>query len=239
MNAIRADEILDNLHSVYVDQWDWEKVINPAERNLKYLKWVIRKIYDVVRRTEEYVAYHYSAIKPILPREITFFHSEDLENRNLCLNPREREKAICKEHGAVFIIGIGGALVDGKPHDGRAPDYDDWSTPTNGTYKGLNGDMLLYYPILDCAFELSSMGIRVDVKTLMKQLEIAGQIGRKNLLFHNRLINDELPLSIGGGIGQSRLCMVYLRKAHVGEIQAGIWPEEMIVKCKNNNIELL
>jgi aspartate--ammonia ligase len=239
MNAIRSDEELDNLHSLYVDQWDWERVISPEERNLDFLKDIVRKIYDVIERTEKYVCYHYSVIQPTLPKDITFVHSEELEERYPELAPNEREKAICQEHGAVFVIGIGGNLKNGTPHDGRAPDYDDWSTRTGGGYKGLNGDILVYYPILDCGYELSSMGIRVDAETLLRQLEMKGEIKRKNLLFHRRLLNGELPLSIGGGIGQSRLCMFYLGKAHIGEIQASIWPDDMIRKCRENNIILL
>lgn len=239
MNAIRPDENLDNLHSLYVDQWDWERVITPEERTLEFLKMIVRKIYDVIRRTEKYICHHYSSIQPILPDEITFLHSEELEDRYPDLTPNERESAICREKGAVFIVGIGGALRNGKPHDGRAPDYDDWTTPTNGGYKGLNGDIIVYYPILDCAFELSSMGIRVDPEALLRQLEMTGDLERKELLFHRRLLNGELPLCIGGGIGQSRLCMFYLRKAHIGEIQSSIWPQETIRQCRENNIFLL
>ena len=239
MNAIRPDEYLDNLHSLYVDQWDWEKVISPQERNLNYLKSVVQKIYDIMKRTEKYICHQYSVIKPILPEYITFIHSEELEERYPELTPTEREKAVCKDYGAVFIIGIGGNLKNGKPHDSRAPDYDDWSTPIDSRYKGLNGDILIYYPILDCAYEISSMGIRVDAETLLRQLKIKGEMKRKNLYFHRRLLNGELPLSIGGGIGQSRLCMFHLRKAHIGEVQSSIWFDDMISKCHENNIFLL
>jgi len=239
MNAIRPDEVLDNLHSIYVDQWDWERIISEEERNLEFLKTIVRKIYEVIKRTEKYIAQEYNEIQPILTDEITFVHSEDLAARFPYLTPMEREREICKELGSVFIIGIGGNLKNGKPHDGRAPDYDDWSTPTNNGYKGLNGDILVYYQLLDVAYELSSMGIRVNEKALKRQLQISGNSERENLLFHNRLLNGELPLSIGGGIGQSRLCMFYLRKAHIGEIQASLWPDEMIQKCKKNNIFLL
>jgi len=239
MNAIRPDEVLDNVHSLYVDQWDWERVVSAEERNLEFLKEIVRKIYDVIRRTEKYISYQYGNIQPILPEEITFVHSEELEEQHPDLTPKERENVVCKQYGAVFVIGIGAELKNGKPHDGRAPDYDDWSTPLDSRYRGLNGDILVYYPLLDCAYELSSMGIRVDAETLIKQLEITGATDRKDLLFHRRLINGELPLSIGGGIGQSRLCMLYLKKAHIGEIQASIWPDEMIEQCRENNIFLL
>jgi aspartate--ammonia ligase len=239
MNGIRPDEVLDNTHSIYVDQWDWERVISEDERNLELLKCIVIKIYDVIRRTEKYICYRRNVIQPILPEEITFIHSEELEERYPDLTPKERENVVCREYGAVFVIGIGGELKNGKPHDSRAPDYADWSTPTVGGFKGLNGDILVHNPIFDCAYELSSMGIRVDPGTLLRQLEITDNMERKELLFHRRLISGELPLSIGGGIGQSRLCMFYLRKAHIGEIQASIWPEDMIKKCGDNNIFLL
>jgi aspartate--ammonia ligase len=239
MNAIRPDEELDNLHSLYVDQWDWERIISPDERTLAFLRDIVQKIYDVIKRTEKYVCHHYNLINPFLPEKITFIHSEELEEKYDDLTPPEREKTVCQEHGAVFVIGIGADLKNGKPHDGRAPDYDDWSTPTHGGYKGLNGDILVYYPILDCSYELSSMGIRVDAKTLMRQLEIRGVTERKSLYFHRRLLDGTLPLSVGGGIGQSRLCMLYLHKAHIGEIQSSLWPEDMINQCRENNIFLL
>jgi aspartate--ammonia ligase len=239
MNAIRPDETLDNLHSIYVDQWDWERVILPQERTLEFLKRMVRKIYDVIRRTEHYICQQYDVFEPLLPEEITFIHSEELEARYPQLTPMEREKMICREQGSVFIIGIGGNLKNNLPHDCRAPDYDDWSTPTERGFQGLNGDILVYYPVLDMAYELSSMGIRVDPPALERQLTIQGKTERKQLLFHRRLLAGELPLSIGGGIGQSRLCMFYLRKAHIGEIQAGIWPEEMIQQTRAHNIFLL
>ncbi len=239
MNALRPDEVLDNTHSVYVDQWDWERSISPGERNLEFLKCIVRKIYDVIRRTEKYICYRYHALQPILPETITFVHSEELESQYPDMAPRERENIICKEKGAVFVIGIGAALKNGLPHDGRAPDYDDWSTPTGSGRMGLNGDILVYNPLFDCAYELSSMGIRVDKEALVRQLEITGDSQRKELLFHRRLINGELPLSIGGGIGQSRLCMFYLRKAHIGEIQSSLWPGDMIEECRKNKIFLL
>jgi aspartate--ammonia ligase len=193
----------------------------------------------VIRRTERYVSHLYPEIQPTLPDEITFIHSEDLEKQYPELSPKQREKALCQEHGAAFVIGIGADLPGGLPHDGRAPDYDDWSTPTYAGYKGLNGDILVNYPLLDCAYELSSMGIRVDEPALLRQLELRGAQERKGLLFHRRLLNGELPLSIGGGIGQSRLCMFYLRKAHIGEIQSSLWPEEMVRECQAHNITLL
>jgi aspartate--ammonia ligase len=239
MNAIRPDEVLDNLHSIYVDQWDWERVMSPEERNLDLLKRVVVKIYDVIRRTERYISHLYPMIQPILPEQVSFIHSEDLQQRYPDLTPREREKRICLEHKAVFVIGIGADLPDGVPHDGRAPDYDDWTTPTGNGHKGLNGDIIVYNPLLDCAYELSSMGIRVDQATLLRQLEIRGLQERKGLLFHKRLLNGELPQSIGGGIGQSRLCMFYLHKAHIGEIQSSLWPVEMVEQCKGRNIILL
>ncbi|MEE9117483.1 MAG: aspartate--ammonia ligase, partial [Calditrichia bacterium] len=225
--------------SLYVDQWDWEKVISAEERNTDYLRSVVQKLYGIINRTEKYICHQYSNIKPILPEEITFIHSEELEEKYPELTPGEREDAVCKEYGAVFVIGIGGNLKNGEPHDGRAPDYDDWSTSIDNKYKGLNGDILIYNPVLDCTFELSSMGIRVDAKALLKQLKIKDVMNRENLYFHKRLLNGELPLSIGGGIGQSRLCMFYLRKAHIGEVQSSIWSDDMISKCRENNISLL
>lgn len=230
MNAIRADETLDNLHSLYVDQWDWEKAITAEQRTIAYLQETVRTIYDVIRRTELYVYHEHPEIKPMLPEQIHFVHSEELLTRYPKLTPQEREDMIVRELKAVFIIGIGGRLADGTKHDGRAPDYDDWT---------LNGDIFVWNPVLECAFELSSMGIRVDKPALLRQLKLSGQEHRLEYKFHRRLMNDELPLSIGGGIGQSRLCMLYLRKAHIGEIQASIWPDEMIAECKRNNIILL
>jgi aspartate--ammonia ligase len=239
MNAIRPDEDLDNLHSIYVDQWDWERVMRPEERNVEFLKGIVRQIYSVIVRTERYIGYLYPEIEPILPDEITFIHSEDLQRGHPDLSPKERERLLVQKHGAAFVIGIGADLADGQPHDGRAPDYDDWSTPTYSSYKGLNGDILVNYPLLDCAYELSSMGIRVDPPAMLRQLELRGATQRKGLLFHRRLLNGELPQSIGGGIGQSRLCMFYLRKAHIGEIQSSLWPAEMVKECREHNITLL
>ncbi|OGU60335.1 MAG: aspartate--ammonia ligase [Ignavibacteria bacterium RBG_13_36_8] len=239
MNAIRPDEILDNIHSIYVDQWDWERVISNDERNLDFLKRIVKKIYSVLIRTEFYIYEHYHKIRPVLPEQITFINSEDLQKEYPHLSPREREDEIAKRYKAVFIIGIGNTLADGKPHDNRAPDYDDWTTPTFEDYKGLNGDIIVWNPILKTAYEISSMGIRVDRKSLLRQLELTNTLERKELLWHKRLLNNEFPLSIGGGIGQSRLCMFYLRKVHIGETQASIWPDEVIVECNKNNIPLL
>lgn len=239
MNAIRPDEVLDNLHSLYVDQWDWEMAIHKEDRKLTYLKYIVRKIYEVMKRTEYVVFENYPNIKPVLPHDITFIQAEDLLQEFPDLNQKEREDAACKKYGAIFVIGIGGALSNGEKHDGRAPDYDDWITETDKGYKGLNGDLVVWNPILERSFEISSMGIRVDKDSLIKQLESTNQTHRKNLYWHQRLINDEFPLSIGGGIGQSRLCMFFLRKAHVGEVQSSIWDAETIETCKKNNIFLM
>jgi len=239
MNAIRPDEDLDNIHSLYVDQWDWEQVISEKERNLDYLIKVVTKIFEVLKRTEFVVYENYPEFVPLLPDEIKFIHAEELLEKYPNMTAKEREAEITKEYGAVFIIGIGGELANGEPHDGRAPDYDDWTSPTQKGYKGLNGDIMLWHPVLEIAFEISSMGIRVDRETLLKQLDISGAQDRKELIFHKRLLNDELPLSIGGGIGQSRLCMYFLRKAHIGEIQSGIWPQKMIDECKKHGMVLI
>lgn len=239
MNAIRSDEELDNIHSLYVDQWDWEMVMNPAKRNVEFLKSVVRRIYGAMRRTEYIVCEHYPQIRPQLPDEIHFVWAEDLAERYPALTPKEREDKITKEYGSVFIMGIGGAMKNGEPHDGRAPDYDDWSTPSADGHKGLNGDILVWNEVLGRSFELSSMGIRVDKEALLRQLDIRGAQDRKELYFHKRLLNGELPQSIGGGIGQSRLCMFYLRKAHIGEIQASIWPEDMRRNCASNGMPLI
>lgn len=239
MNAIRPSETLDNTHSLYVDQWDWERVISVEERSVDFLKEVVRRIFSVMKRTEFHMWDHYPFLEPELPEEITFIHSEDLQKEYPHLSPREREDEVVRKYKAVFIIGIGGKLADGKPHDGRAPDYDDWTTETMNGYKGLNGDIIVWNSLLGRAYEISSMGIRVDREALLRQLELAGAEERKELLFHRRLLNGELPLSVGGGIGQSRLCMYYLRKAHIGEIQVSIWPPEMVEQCKSSNIFLL
>lgn len=239
MNAIRTEEELDNIHSVYVDQWDWEMVINHEDRNLDFLKFIVKRIYAVFLKLEQELVKKYQSIKILLPTNIHFVHSEELEEMYPKLTPKEREDEICKKYGAVFIIGIGGNLKNGVPHDGRALDYDDWSTDTHNGFKGLNGDILVWNPVLGQAFEISSMGIRVDKKALNKQLELHARQERLKLKYHTMLMNDEIPLSIGGGIGQSRLCMYFLRKAHIGEVQASIWPDAMITECANNNIFLL
>ncbi len=239
MNALRPDEELDNLHSVYVDQWDWEKAIRRDERTLDTLRDAVRKVWDNVKRSEFYMYSFYSQITPSLPEEITFIHSEELYEMYPDLTPRERESKIAEKHGAVFIIGIGSDLPDGNPHDRRAPDYDDWSTETAGGFKGLNGDIIVWNPILECAAEITSMGIRVDKDELIRQLELSGSMDKTELLFHRRLLNDELPSSIGGGIGQSRTAMQLLKKAHIGEIQSAIWPGEMVAHCRKSGIILI
>lgn len=239
MNAIRADEELDNLHSLYVDQWDWESVITDEDRNVDYLKDVVSRIYAAILRTEYLVCERYSCLKPFLPRKIHFIHSEELLAQYPDKSDKEREDLICKKYGAVFIIGIGGKLANGKPHDGRAPDYDDWTTDTGNGHKGLNGDILIWYPTLNRSVELSSMGIRVNKEALLRQLEITGKEDRKDLYFHKKLLSGELPLSIGGGIGQSRLCMVLLHKAHLGEIQASIWPDEMLREAEELGMNII
>ena len=239
MNAIRADEELDNLHSLYVDQWDWEAVIRPGQRNVAFLKNVVERIYAAIRRTEYLVCENYPCIKPFLPEKITFVHSEDLLAMYPNKSPKEREDAICEKYGAVFLIGIGGKLANGEKHDGRAPDYDDWTTVGENGKAGLNGDILIWYPVLGRSFELSSMGIRVNKEALLRQLKIEGKEERQQLYFHKKLLDGELPESIGGGIGQSRLCMVLLHKAHIGEIQASIWPEDMRNECKAIGMNLI
>jgi aspartate--ammonia ligase len=239
MYAIRPDEEPGSLHSLFVDQWDWEKHITNSQRTLSFLKEVVEKLYAVLRGTEDFVHQLHPEITPVLPEKIHFVQAETLAQVYPELSPQQRENTIVKKYGAVFIIGIGATLSDGKPHDGRAPDYDDWTTENEDGFKGLNGDILVWNPVLGRAFELSSMGIRVDKAALLHQLKLRGQEKRLNLLFHKRLMEDELPLSIGGGIGQSRVGMFLLRKAHIGEISAGIWPEEMVHVCKAHGIQLL
>jgi aspartate--ammonia ligase len=240
MNAIRADEKLGNLHSLYVDQWDWERSITPEQRSVDFLKQIVTRIYSSMRRTEYMVCEMYPQIKSFLPHDIQFIHSEELLQMYPDLTPKEREHAITKKYGAVFIIGIGCKLSNGEVHDMRAPDYDDYTTidPQTGL-PGLNGDLLVWDEVLDRSVELSSMGIRVNKEALLKQLELSGLEERKELYFHKRLLDDTLPLSIGGGIGQSRLCMLYLQKAHIGEIQASIWPEDMRKECAEWGMQLI
>lgn len=239
MNAIRADEELDNIHSLYVDQWDWCRVMSAEERNIAFLKKIVNKIYSAILRTEFMICEAYPSIKHFLPEDIHFIHSEELLKMYPGMTAKQREDAICKKYGAVFIMGIGGKLSDGKEHDLRAPDYDDWTTPNEDGFFGLNGDLLVWYPILNRSIELSSMGIRVDKETLLRQLALTGKEERKELYFHKRLLDGTLPLSIGGGIGQSRLCLVLLHKAHIGETQSSIWPEEMRQKCHEAGMNLI
>ncbi len=239
MNALRPDEELDNLHSVYVDQWDWERAIDAKERNLDTLRDAVSKIYNNLKRTEFNIYTFYSKLKPQLPGNVEFIHSEELYEMYPDLTPQEREDKISEKYGAVFIIGVGSDLPDGRPHDKRAPDYDDWTTETEKGFKGLNGDLIVWNKVLQCAFEVTSMGIRVDPEGLIRQLELTGELDRKELLFHRRLLNEELPHSIGGGIGQSRTGMLLLQKAHIGEIQSAIWPGEMVDHCKKCNIQLI
>jgi aspartate--ammonia ligase len=239
MNAIRTCEELDNLHSLYVDQWDWEQTIRPTDRNLDYLKATVKKIYTAVKETEAMIYRQFPHITPTLPDEITFIHSQELLDRYPSLTPKQREIEATRQYGAVFLMGIGAPLSDGEPHDGRAPDYDDWISPNCDGYTGLNGDILFWDRVLETSFELSSMGIRVSPESLIKQLDSRGCPERKEYKFHKALIAGELPASIGGGIGQSRLCMFLLQKAHVGEVQASIWPEEQIEACAAAGIHLL
>lgn len=239
MNAIRADEELGNLHSLYVDQWDWERVIGEENRNVEFLKRIVERIYAAMLRTEYMVYEMYPVLKPSLAEEIHFIHAEELMQMYPTLSPKEREHAIAKKYGAVFIIGIGGKLSHGEPHDNRAPDYDDWSTPNSDGYNGLNGDIIVWNELLGRSFELSSMGIRVNKEVMQQQLRLTGKEDRSALYFHQRILSDTLPLCIGGGIGQSRLCMLFLKKAHIGEIQSSIWPEEMKRECKEAGIPLI
>ena len=238
MNALRPDEQLDNIHSIYVDQWDWEKAIRPEERSLEFLKKTVRRIYEAIKVTENKLFVEFPRLMPALPEEIHFIHSEQLLQAYPGLSPKQREAEIVRKYGAVFIIGIGGDLSDGAPHDGRAADYDDWSSPNSDGYRGLNGDILVWNPVLQAPFELSSMGIRVDRDALLRQLSLRGEQHKASLPFHSMLLEGKLPLTIGGGIGQSRLCMFLLRKAHIGEIQGSLWPEEMRSACAAAGIEL-
>ena len=239
MNALRPEEDLDNIHSIYVDQWDWEKVITEDQRNLDFLKKTVRRIYEAIKVTENKLYVEFTQIEPMLPENVFFIHSEELLQRYPGMTPKEREDAVTKEYGAVFVIGIGGKLSDGSVHDGRSADYDDWTTPNEDGYLGLNGDLLLWNPVLGHAFEISSMGIRVDADALARQLELRGEAGKSGLLYHRLLLEGGLPLTVGGGIGQSRLCMFLLRKAHIGEIQSSVWPERMRKMCHEAGIDLV
>ena len=239
MNALRPEEELDNIHSIYVDQWDWEKVIDREQRTLAFLKKTVRRIYEAIKVTENKLYVEFPQIEPMLPEEIFFIHAEELLQMYPGLSPKERENAVTKEYKAVFIIGIGGKLSDGMPHDGRSADYDDWTTVNEEGYEGLNGDLLLWNPVLEMAFEVSSMGIRVDADALRRQLELRGETDKSGLLYHRMLLEGRLPYTIGGGIGQSRLCMFLLRKAHVGEIQSSVWPEDMRMRCHEAGIDLV
>ena len=230
MSAIRRDEDTDNIHSIYVDQWDWEKIIRREDRCMETLRDAVRHIYGALRHTEIYIAQDYNFIDRLLPEEIVFLTSQELEDRYPDRTPREREYLAAREHGAIFVSGIGGKLRSGIMHDGRAPDYDDWS---------LNGDIIVYYPVLDIALELSSMGIRVDEKALLDQLAERGCPERAELPFHRALLNGELPYTIGGGIGQSRICMFFLRKAHIGEVQSSYWQEDVRRECAAHGFTLL
>ena len=239
MNALRPDEELDNIHSIYVDQWDWEKVISRDQICLSYLKSTVRRIYEAIKVTENKLYVEFPQIEPLLPENIFFIHSEQLLEMYPGMSAKERENAVVKEHKAVFVIGIGHELSDGCPHDGRSSDYDDWSSFNEDGYRGLNGDLLLWNPVLEAAFEVSSMGIRVSPEALRRQLEIRGEEWKAGLLYHRMLLEGKLPYTIGGGIGQSRLCMFLLRKAHIGEIQSSIWPEEITARCREAGIELV
>lgn len=230
MNAIRKDEDLDNLHSLYVDQWDWEKIIDEKDRNIEYLKGIVTKIYEVFKETENYICDEYNVIKSSLNKNITFITTQELENLYPDLTPKEREIKFTKENGSTFFMKIGGKLNSGIVHDCRAPDYDDWE---------LNGDIVLWYPILERAFEVSSMGIRVNAESLRKQVKISGCTERLEMNFHKEILNNTLPLTIGGGIGQSRICMFFLKKAHIGEVQSSTWPEKMLIEFEKKNINLL
>lgn len=239
MRALRPDEDYSPIHSIYVDQWDWEKHIDPSERTLSYLKSSVSKIYEALKSTEKLVTSIYPEIPIVLPEAITFLHTEEVLQKYPDLTPKEREHAITKEYGAVFLIGVGGKLSDGEIHDGRAADYDDWSSPNEDGFYGLNGDILLWHPVLQTSFEISSMGIRVDAKALLKQLEEKDCMDRVKLKFHDMLLKDELPQSMGGGIGQSRICMFMLKKSHIGEVQVSLWPEEEKMKMMAEGVQLL
>ena len=239
MRALRPDEDFTPIHSIFVDQWDWEVCMKEDERKIDFLKQTVEKIYSAIKATEKAISEKYAEKYQILPEKITFIHTEDLLQKYPELSPKERENTAAKEHGAIFLIGIGGKLSNGESHDGRAPDYDDWTTKSEKEHSGLNGDLIVWNPVLEQAFELSSMGIRVDAETLQRQLEIRGQEERKELFYHRQLLSGELPQSIGGGIGQSRLCMFLLRKSHIGEVQVSIWPETLRESYAKKGIFLL
>jgi len=238
MNALRPNEMTDNIHSVYVDQWDWEKVITPEERTIERLKICVSRIYAALKRTEFLLSEQFPVLQPFLPEEIYFIHAEELRRMYPDVSPKERENRVAEEYGAVFICGIGGVMDDGSLHDDRAPDYDDWSSVAENGLKGLNGDIIVWNPVLESAFELSSMGIRVDKTALEKQLKITKCEERSKLYFHSLLLEDKLPQTMGGGIGQSRLCMLLLRKCHIGEVQAGLWPESVVRECEKAGVFL-
>jgi len=239
MDAIRPDDDIDNIHSIYVDQWDWERVMGPDERNLDFLKKIVCGVYEVIKRTEFLVAQNYPSCTQTLPEHIKFIHAEEARTLYPDLTPVEREKKLAKEYGAIFIIGIGMPLTDGVFHGGRAPDYDDWSTPNSDGFYGLNGDIIVWDSVRNDSLELSSMGIRVSPQSLLNQLEIRGCKERADLYWHRRLLAGEYPQTIGGGIGQSRICMFLLRKAHIGEVQASVWPEEDRLAAKQAGIDLM
>lgn len=238
MNALRPDEAIDNIHSVYVDQWDWEKVITREERTVERLEICVKRIYAALKRTEFLLSEQFPVLESFLPENIHFVHAEELRAQYPELTPKERETVVAKEYGAVFIRGIGGQLADGSIHDDRSPDYDDWSTETGDGFSGLNGDIIVWNPVLQSAFEISSMGIRVDKDALERQLGIRKAEDRKKLYFHSLLLDEKLPQTMGGGIGQSRLCMLLLKKCHIGEVQAGLWPDSVIQECEEAGVFL-
>ena len=239
MRALRPDEDFTPIHSIYVDQWDWELCMTEEQRQLDFLKQTVKKIYSAISTTEKAISEKYPEKYRVLPEDITFIHTEDLLQKYPDLSPKERENAAAKEHGAIFLIGIGGKLSNGEAHDGRAPDYDDWTTESEEGHSGLNGDLIVWNHVLEQAFELSSMGIRVDAETLERQLQLTRQEERAQLYYHTRLLSGELPQSIGGGIGQSRLCMFLLKKRHIGEVQVSIWPQKLRESCAEKGIFLL
>lgn len=238
MNAIRPDDDIDAIHSIYVDQWDWEKVMGPQDRNIEYLMDTVSRIYQAIKRTEFLVSESYASCPPTLPEHVTFFYTEEVQKMFPELSPEAREKKLAKEYGAIFLIGIGYPLADGVPHGGRAPDYDDWSTPSTKGHRGLNGDLIVWDTVRNDSLELSSMGIRVDAQALIRQLEMKHQEQRKDLYWHKRLLAGEFPQTIGGGIGQSRICMLMLHKAHIAEVQASIWPDELYQAAKAQGVHI-